>query len=111
MPTAIIDVATGYVVEKGAVPDGATYAKVTCATNPDPRREKWNGSAFVSKTQSEINTYDAAQLSAVRDKDLALRALKALATAVHKRFKAQVPTDPTTAAQWKAAIDAEWDAL
>lgn len=62
-------------------------------------------------TQAEIDAYDASQKAAQRDKELALRALKALASAIHKRFKAVVPTDATTAAQWKAAIDAEWDAL
>lgn len=47
----------------------------------------------------------------VRDKAFAENVVRALATAIHKRFKAQIPTDPTTAAQWETAIRAEWDAL
>ena len=62
-------------------------------------------------TQAEIDAFDATERSALRDRDLALKALQALATAVHKRLKEQIPTDPTTAAQWKTAIVAEWDAL
>ena len=46
-----------------------------------------------------------------RERELALRALKALAVAIHKRFKASVPTDTVTAQQWENAIRAEWDAL
>lgn len=111
MPTAIIETATGYVVERGAVPDGVTYTKVTCADNPDARRHKWNGTAFVAKTAQEIAAYDAARRHEGRDRELALRALRALALAVHQRFNAQVPTDQTTAAQWRAAIAAAWDTL
>lgn len=48
---------------------------------------------------------------ATRDRELAAKVMRALATAVHKRFKAQIATDTTTAAQWEAAIRAEWDAL
>lgn len=53
----------------------------------------------------------AAEKAAERDRQLAAKALRALATAIHKRFKAQVATDPTTAAQWEASLLAEWDAL
>ena len=62
-------------------------------------------------TQAEMDAYDASQRAEQRDKELALKALAALATAVHKRIKALIPADTTTAAQWKAAIVAEWDAL
>lgn len=62
MPTAIIEIATGYVVEQGAIPDGVRYAQVTCPTNPDARREKWSGGAFVAKTAGEIAAYYIAQV-------------------------------------------------
>lgn len=62
-------------------------------------------------TQAEIDAYDAAERATRRDRDLGLKALRALALAIHKRCKAQIPTDTTTAAQWEAAIKAEWDAL
>ena len=58
MPTAIIEKATGYVVEQGAVADGLIYEKVSCSTNPDARTQKWGGSAFISKTPDEISAYD-----------------------------------------------------
>ena len=46
-----------------------------------------------------------------RDVALGLKMIRALASATHKRLKVVVPTDTTTAAQWTAAIIAEWDAL
>ena len=62
-------------------------------------------------TQADIDAYDAAKRAERRDRDLEMKALKALAVATHKRFKAKVPTDTTTAAQWEAAIRVEYDAL
>ena len=58
-----------------------------------------------------INTYESAQRAVYRDQELARKAIVVLAVAIHKRFKAVVPTDTTTAAQWEAAVRAEWDAL
>lgn len=46
-----------------------------------------------------------------RDRELARKVIKALAIATHKRFKAQIGTDSTTAAQWEASLRAEYDAL
>lgn len=65
-------------------------------------------------TQAEIDAADAtaglAVIKAVqRDADIGRKAIKALAIATHKRFKAKIPTDATTADQWEAAIRAEYD--
>ena len=46
------------------VPDGIT---------PDPRTQKWNGSACVAKTQAEIDAYDATRPKLVRTRDLLRR--------------------------------------
>lgn len=54
---------------------------------------------------------DAATKTVVAERELAMRGLKALAIAVHKRLKSSVPADSVTAQQWEAAIRAEWDAL
>lgn len=45
-----------------------------------------------------------------RDRDLSMRAIKALSVAIHKRFKL-IPADTVTAAQWQRAIETEWDGL
>ena len=37
------------------------YTVVNISTIPDPRLEKWNGSAVVAKTRAEIDYYDAAR--------------------------------------------------
>ena len=52
-----------------------------------------------------------AEAAAQRDIELAMKALKAISIAIHKRMKAFIPTDTTTLAQWEAIIKAEWDAL
>lgn len=39
------------------------YAIVVVPRMPDPRIEKWNGSAIVAKTQGVIDAYDAAKLA------------------------------------------------
>lgn len=45
------------------------------------------------------------------DQELAKKVIKALTIATHKRFKAQIATDSTTALEWQNAIRAEYDAL
>ena len=76
---------------------------------PDPRLTRHDASA-PSKTRAataaERKQYDDLM---VRDKELGARLVKALAVAIHKRFKAVVPTDTTTPTQWEAAIRSEWD--
>lgn len=91
----------------------SNYTLVECPADdcPNPRTERYDAaspSKRRSATSAEIKQYNDVM---VRDKDLARKAIQALAIAVHKRFKTQIPTDSTTAAQWNAAIAAEWDAL
>lgn len=62
-------------------------------------------------TAPELAAFDATVRAAERDKDIAKKAIRALAIATHKRLKVVVPTDTTTAAQWEAAIRSEYDAL
>ena len=48
-----------------ASPDGAfSVIVIPASTEPDPRTQKWNGSAIVAKTQAEIDAYDTVALSA-----------------------------------------------
>lgn len=44
-------------------------------------------------------------------KELDEKRLQAVAVAVHQRFKASVPGDTVTLAQWRAMIRAAWDSL
>ena len=44
-------------------------------------------------------------------KELEQKRLQAVALATHQRFKASVPGDTVTLAQWRAAIRAAWDSL
>jgi hypothetical protein len=47
-----------------------------------------------------------------RDQDVAKKIIRALAVAIHKRFKTGgVTGDTVTVAQWEAAIRSEYDAL
>ena len=78
---------------------------------PNPRTQKWSGSAVVAKTSGEIQSYDTNTANAVRDGQIRQQLFFALAIAIHKRFKRLIPTDTTTAAEWEAAIRNEWDAL
>ena len=66
-----------------------------------------------SEIAQALTDYQAQNIAAKeqRDCELSVKVMRALAIAVHKRIKAVVPTDTTTAAQWEAAIRAEWDAL
>lgn len=91
----------------------ANYTEVDCPGDgvPNPRTERYDAASPTKRraaTAAEIRQYDDVM---VRDKDLSRKYLRALAIATHKRFKAKVPTDATTAAEWEAAIRAEWDAL
>lgn len=91
----------------------ANYTAVVCPSDdcPDPRMERYDAASSTKRraaTVAERKEYDDVM---VRDKALAVKALKALAIATHKRFKAVVPTDTTTAAQWEASLRAEYDAL
>lgn len=58
----------------GLNPDGSVivdpaYAVVALPVDlmPNPRAQKWNGSAVVAKTPAEIASYDAAQTDAMAD--------------------------------------------
>lgn len=86
----------------------------------DTNKATWKVSpvGLQSAAQSYIDAFDPADPSHAqweaqqeRDQELARKVIKALAIAVHKRFKAQIATDPTTAQQWQDAIRAEYDAL
>lgn len=77
--------------------------------------ERWDGPQ-VQPTDAEIaqalTDYRAQNIAVTeeRDRQIDQKLMIALATAVHKRFKL-LPGDTMTAAQWKALIRAEWDAL
>ena len=81
---------------------GDVIARVDGQSSPLP------SAADIATAESE---YAAVATGEQRDRELAVKALKAVAIATHKRFKAQIPTDTTTAAQWETAIQAEYDAL
>jgi hypothetical protein len=76
--TAVVDTQTGEFEPYGREPD-ARYVVVTVDHNPDPLREKWNGSAIVAKTPQEMAaTLDAmkdAEASAIYDPHKALKAV------------------------------------
>lgn len=78
--------------------------------------ERWDGpmarptDAEIAQAVTDYATQGIAT-KAERDRQLSVKAMRALATAIHKRLKATLPTDATTAAEWEAAIRAEWDAL
>ncbi len=79
MPTAIVDTQTSEFVSEGHEPDGR-YVVVTLPRNPDPVREKWDGSAIVAKAAQEVT----ATLAAAKDADAAqafdlMKALRAVA--------------------------------
>ena len=65
----------------------------------------------VGMSAEDIMAYEAPKKAEQRNKELALKALKAVVIAVHKRFKTLIPTDTTTVTQWETFIRAEWDAL
>ena len=63
MPTRAVHTATGEFSDPGFVnPPPAGYEVVTLADGvfPDPRTQKWNGSAVVAKSPAEIAAFDAA---------------------------------------------------
>ena len=67
--------------------------------------------AYIATFDPSDPAHAAYEKQQERDRQLAAKVIKALAIATHKRFKAQIATDATTAAQWEAAIRAEYDAL
>lgn len=77
---------------------------------------RWDG-PMARPTDAEIAQADldfAAQNIAgqqKRDREIAAKVIQALALATHQRFKAQIPADPTTLAQWKASIVSAYDSL
>lgn len=79
--------------------------------------DRWDG-PMARPTDAEITqavadyTTQGIAAQETRDRDLAMKVIKALAIATHKRFKAGgVTGDTVTAAQWEAALRAEYDAL
>jgi hypothetical protein len=58
--TANVDLTTGEFLTDGALYDNVRYVRVTVGHTPDPRTEKWNGSAIVSKSAAEIAAFDQA---------------------------------------------------
>lgn len=49
------------------------YAVVVVPSMPNPRTQKWNGSAVVDKTAEELATYDASQPKLVPTRDILRR--------------------------------------
>lgn len=89
------------------------YTLVACPDDdaPNPRTERYDAASPTKRraaTLAEIKAYDDVM---VRDRQLAAKALRALAIATHKRFRRQSTADVTTAAEWEAAIREEYDAL
>ena len=79
---------------------------VEVPTDPDPRRQKWSGSAVVNKTQAEIDAYDAAHLSAQAEREsLTPSVLAMLGTMVRGRMGAVAWTALTPAAKKQAVRD------
>ena len=92
-------------------PSKYTAVEVPGHSCPDPRTERYDPSTLSQRraaVAAEIKAYDDVM---VRDKELAKRVIRALAKAIHKRFKAQIATDVTTAEDWAASICKEYDAL
>ena len=65
------------------------YDVVVVPRFPEPRTEKWKGGAVVTKTQAEIDAYDAAQLAQQADSEsLTPSVLAMLGTIVRGRMGA-----------------------
>ena len=70
MPIRAVHITTGEFLQGGFVtPLDPQYTLVTLPddTFPDPRTQKWNGSAVVAMTAEEIAAYDAAVLTQIAD--------------------------------------------
>ena len=84
-----------------------------------PAALEWlSAPAIPRPTAGDLDTWAAAFEAsggvAARVRDRALdesRALKALALATHQRFKASVPGDTITPAQWQQMLKAAYDSL
>ena len=109
---------------RGIVPVYGDFRLVDAADGLGPRIEVWNARLGARPTQAEIDAVtDADALAALRrqtrERENALRPIRAMAIATHKRLlrletamNTLVPTfTPITAAAWQQAIETEWDNL
>ena len=79
------------------IPDPA-YAIVVVPGEkmPDPRREKWNGSAVVDKTAAELAAYDATQPLWIDGREV----MRRLAASTHLGLERLSQTDATVCKLW-----------
>lgn len=65
---------------------GSTFVALPDGTDVDARTQKWDGAAVVSKTQVEIDAFDAAKATAKMTGEVDQKVLKAMLSYLRKRL-------------------------
>lgn len=115
----LIHTATGEFKEGGSyepTPPDAAHSVVTVPdeARPDPRSQKWNGSAVVAKSAGEIAAYDDATKTAragAIDDEAALQAVAQLDFEERQKLTVKNGQTLLTAAQCKARLKAIYKSL
>lgn len=93
--------------------DGAAFAKRYNLRSQPGASDFYisGGRIYVPDTLPVPPIFDIANSNFGRDAEIAQNIIQALALATHQRFKASVPADTMTLAQWKATLLQAYDTV